>query len=65
MKPLKKVFWLVLVFALIGCEKNKDDPIKKLDVETYIDLLKLGRYDSLNLPAFSPADIPDLLEYRK
>jgi len=64
MKPLKNVFWLVLVFALIGCEKNEDDPIKKLDVETYIDQLKSSRYDSLNLPAFSMADIPALLEYR-
>ncbi len=64
MKPLKNVIWLVLIFGFIGCAKNGDDAIKKTDVELYIDLLKSGRYDSLNLPAFSYTHIPALLEYR-
>jgi hypothetical protein len=35
-----------------------------LDVPSFIDLLKAGRYKTFMLPAFTPADIPELLKYR-
>jgi len=34
------------------------------DIEKYISQLKAGSYDSFELPEFSAAQIPDLLEYR-
>lgn len=52
---------VVLSLCSNGCEKEKQI---NLDVDNYIDLLKSGKYDSLRLPAFTPADIPALLMYR-
>ena len=51
---------LALIFALIGCEKQVDNPA----VEEYINQLKLNSYASSELPAFQPSDIPALLKYR-
>jgi hypothetical protein len=51
---------LTTVFGLIGCEKQVDNP----EVETYINQLKSNSYESPELPAFQPSDIPALLNYR-
>jgi len=59
MKLSIKFIALTLVFGLIGCEKQKD----KIDVETYINQLKSGSYESFELPAFESYQIPVLLEY--
>jgi hypothetical protein len=59
MKLSIKLIALTLVFGLIGCEKQKD----KIDVETYINQLKSGSYESFELPAFESYQIPVLLEY--
>lgn len=60
MKTLLKSF---LIFALIGfsgCEKQSDNPA----VETYINQLISGNYESYDLPEFSTSDIEALLKYR-
>jgi|ERR1035437_1159794 hypothetical protein len=60
MKSPIKFIILALVFGLIGCEKQVDNPA----VETYINQLKSNSYASHELPAFQPSDIPALLKYR-
>jgi hypothetical protein len=57
--PIKLII-LALVFGLIGCEKQVDNPA----VETYINQLKSNSYASPELPVFQPSDIPALLKYR-
>jgi len=57
--PIKLII-LTTVFGLIGCEKQVDNP----EVETYINQLKSNSYESPELPAFKPSDIPALLNYR-
>jgi hypothetical protein len=55
-----KLFLLTSLSALIGCEKQGDNP----EVEIYINQLKTNSYKAYELPAFKPADIPALLKYR-
>lgn len=64
MKTLNYIIILVFIVGLVACDKNDKEAIRNPDVETYIDLLKSNRYDSLNLPAFTFRDIPELLQYR-
>jgi hypothetical protein len=51
---------LTIIFGLIGCEKQQDNP----EVETYINQLKSNSYEAYQLPTFNPSDIPALLMYR-
>jgi hypothetical protein len=60
MKFISYLLPVLIVFELIGCKKQ----INNTDVESYIDQLKTNSYDSPELPAFSPTDIPALLKYR-
>ena len=60
MKSPFKLFILALIFGLIGCEKQVDNPA----VEEYINQLKTNSYTSNELPDFQPSDIPALLSYR-
>ena len=64
MKTTKILILLGFLVALFSCNKNDTEEIKNLDVETYIELLKSNQYDSINLPPFTPMDIPALLQYR-
>ncbi len=59
MKILLRSFILVTLFGFLGCEKQTDNP----DVDTYIDQLISGTYESNDLPDFSANDISALLEY--
>ena len=59
MKPFRLVI-LTLIFGLIGCEKQTDNPA----VEAYINQLRSNSYESDQLPAFQPSDIPALLNFR-
>jgi Domain of unknown function (DUF4943) len=60
MKSPVKLVILALVFGLIGCEKQVDNP----SVNTYINQLKSNSYASPELPVFQLSDIPALLKYR-
>jgi Domain of unknown function (DUF4943) len=51
---------LSILFGLIGCENQRDNP----EVETYINQLKSNSYETYELPAFKPSDIAALLNYR-
>lgn len=69
MRYLKVLLTVLVIIGLSGCVKDKniiphriDYP--SLDVPSFIDLLKAGRYKTFMLPAFTPADIPELLKYR-
>ena len=64
MKTLNFLIILISLVGLINCDKNDDKEISNLNVDSYIELLKSNKYDSLNLPAFTYNDIPALLEYR-
>jgi hypothetical protein len=55
-----KLFILIALFGLIGCDKQVNNP----EVETYINQLKSNQYESPELPAFQSSDIPALLNYR-
>lgn len=50
----------MLVFGITACEKQTDNPA----VDAYIDQLRTNSYESDQLPAFKPSDIPALLAYR-
>jgi hypothetical protein len=63
-KALKVIIVLIAFLYSVSCRKNSDEEIKNFNVEQYIELLKSGKYDSVNLPAFDSRDIPALLEYR-
>lgn len=66
MKTTIPIFIVCLISfnGTISCDKNEPEKASNFTVEKYIELLKSNSYDSLNLPAFSYADIPTLLEYR-
>jgi hypothetical protein len=54
-----KLLVLIILTGLTSCEKTTN-----FDVDEYISQLKSGQYTSYELPAFKPADIPALLNYR-
>jgi hypothetical protein len=60
MKTILLSMIFISLVGLCGCEKQKDNP----EVEKYIDQLMSGQYESPELPAFSPSDIPALLNFR-
>ena len=60
MKNIFKLFILFVLFGLLSCEKQTNNP----EVDTYIDQLISGNYESGELPAFSTSDISALLKYR-
>ncbi|WP_207425903.1 DUF4943 family protein [Pedobacter sp. SYSU D00535] len=64
MKTLKYPLLLVALIALFSCDKKDNDDTKNVDVQTFVELLKSGKYDSSNLPSFTYQDIPALLQYR-
>jgi hypothetical protein len=59
MKYVVNCFIIFVSVGLSGCEKQTENP----NVEKYIDQLKSGSYESYDLPAFKPSDIPALLNY--
>jgi len=61
MRYICKASAIIVLFGLIGCEKQNSENI---DVDTFVDLLVSGQYESNELPAFSKSDIPALLSYR-
>lgn len=50
--------------SFLGCDKHVSEDLNNLEVDRYIELLKTGKYDSFELPAFTYNDIPALLAYR-
>lgn len=60
MKATLKIFLIIVVAAFYSCEKKANND----EVKTYIDKLISGEYVAFEMPAFTPDDIPALLEYR-
>ena len=64
MKTLKILILCISLMSFIGCDKDESENLNNVGVDRYIELLKEGKYDSLELPEFTHKDIPALLEYR-
>ena len=64
MKTLKALLFCLSLISILGCEKNESEDLKNLEVEKYVEQLKNGEYESLDLPEFTFKDIPALLKYR-
>jgi hypothetical protein len=64
MKTFKSIVICILLISFFGCNKNDPEDLSNVTVEKYIELLKEGKYNSLDLPNFSYEDISALLEYR-
>lgn len=64
MKTVKLIIVLVSLIFSTSCHKNYVGEIKNVNVDQYIELLKSGKYDSVDLPAFTYLDISALLAYR-
>jgi len=62
MKTLLKTSVLLFIFIL-GCKKDNSSSDKK-GIDLYISQLRSTQYVHIELPAFTPAEIPELLEYR-
>ncbi len=61
MKSFRLIFSIMLIISLLSCVK---DGVKNTQVENYVSLLKIGKYNEFELPDFTYKDIPALLEYR-
>ena len=64
MKTVKFIIVLVSLIISTSCHEDNDEEIKNVNVDQYIELLKSGKYDAADLPAFTYLDIPALLAYR-
>lgn len=60
MSTLNFIALSIMSLILWGCG---DKETNNLDVETYIESLRQGTYDSMELPEFTAEDIPALLAY--
>jgi hypothetical protein len=64
MKTLKILLFCISLISILGCDKDEKEELKNVAVEKYVEQLKKGEYKSLDLPAFTYKDIPELLVYR-
>ena len=64
MKILRTLIVCVTLISFLGCDNNEKEGLSKVDVNRYIELLKEGKYTSLELPEFTHNEISTLLEYR-
>lgn len=62
MKILSSLLACLFLISLLGCEDNSDP--SNISVDSYVELLKKGKYDADQLPEFSSRDIPALLAHR-
>ena len=54
---------IVSLIGLFSCDKSESEDLNNIEVNRYVELLKKGKYDSMDLPSFTHQDIPALLEY--
>jgi len=64
MKTLKTLVFCLSIICFYSCDKNESEDLNNVSVERYIELLKEGKYESLELPEFTSKDIPELLKSR-
>lgn len=64
MKPLRNLVICISLMSFLSCNDNESEDLNNLDVDSYIELLKDGKYNSFELPEFTDKDIPALIEYR-
>lgn len=64
MKNLRALIVCTFLMSFLGCDKKESDDLNNMEVARYVELLKDGKYESLELPEFTYKDIPALLVYR-
>ena len=64
MKTLKPFLFALFFISLLSCNKEETVDYNTITVDKYIELLKAGKYQFSELPAFTSNDIPALLQYR-
>ncbi len=64
MKTFKLLTLIVILIGLFSCDKSESEDLNNLEVNRFVELLREGKYDSFDLPAFTYKDIPALLAYR-
>ena len=64
MKTVKLIIILVSMMTLTNCQKDDLEEIKNANVDQFVELLKSGKYEAADLPAFTYLDIRALLTYR-
>lgn len=64
MKTVKLIIVFVSLVTFCSCQKDNLVETKNVHVDQFIELLKSGKYDAADLPAFTYLDIPALLTYR-
>ena len=64
MKTLKILILCISLMSFLGCDKDESEDLNNVGVDRYVELLKEGKYDFLELPEFTHKDIPALLKYR-
>ena len=64
MKNLRFILTIFSLLILSTCNESDEELSQNVNVEQYIDLLIKGKYTGMELPSFTAADIPKLLEYR-
>ncbi len=64
MKKIGFILIVIMLACITGCDKENEDVPDNPDVESYIQQLKSGEYDSSRLPEFTGSDIQALLQYR-
>ncbi|EPR68240.1 DUF4943 family protein [Cyclobacterium qasimii] len=64
---MKNLKWILSIFSLLilsACDKSDEELSQVTEVSQYVDLLIKEKYTALELPSFTAAEIPDLLDYR-
>jgi hypothetical protein len=64
MKDLRTFIICTLLLSFLGCDKDESEDLNNVNVDRYVELLKIGEYDSFELPQFTSKDVSALLEYR-
>ncbi|MGE5394435.1 MAG: DUF4943 family protein [Candidatus Saccharibacteria bacterium] len=64
MTTVKLIIVFVSLMTLLSCRKDNLVETKNANVDQFVVLLKSGKYDAADLPAFTFQDIPALLTYR-
>ncbi len=63
MKMVRTFTICIFLMSFLGCDKNETEDLNNVDVKRYVELLKEGKYNSMDLPSFTYNDIPALLKY--
>jgi hypothetical protein len=64
MKSLRMLILCISLVSNLNCSETEPIDLDELDVDRYVELLKVNKYDASELPIYTYKDIPALLNYR-